>query len=243
MIGLSLRQRGLFSPRQLFARGEAGAWYDPSDIRSIFQDSAGTVPAAVDGPVGRLADKSGRGNHAVQAVAAARPTLRSESGRLYLEFDGVDDCLRAAFAIAQPWDRISALRQISWTSNDRVFGGSSVNSGELRQAGSSPLLHLFSGLGFEVPAPAVGANAVIAERHAGANSRGAVNAGAYSIGNGGTSAADGISIAEVGSSVGVVRAANIRLYGLCMVGRALSDGETLRLRRFMASKAGVAFNI
>ncbi len=65
-----------FSPISLFLRGEQGAWYDPSDLTTLFQDSAGTTPVtAVEQPVGLMKDKSGRGNHAFQATAGNRPTL------------------------------------------------------------------------------------------------------------------------------------------------------------------------
>ena len=58
----------------LFANGEQGAWYDPSDLTTLFQDAAGTVPVtAVEQPVGLMLDKSGRGNHATQATTTKRP--------------------------------------------------------------------------------------------------------------------------------------------------------------------------
>ncbi|MEN6608602.1 MAG: hypothetical protein ABFD60_15255 [Bryobacteraceae bacterium] len=48
-----------FSPAELFANGEQGAWYDPSDLTTLFQDSAGTTPVtAVEQPVGLMLDKS-----------------------------------------------------------------------------------------------------------------------------------------------------------------------------------------
>ena len=90
-LGLGARPRAAVwtGPASLFAAGEKGAWYDVSDLSSMFQDAAGTVAAAVNAPVGRLSDKSGRGNHAVQASASARPMLRVDGGgRHYLEFDG-----------------------------------------------------------------------------------------------------------------------------------------------------------
>jgi len=60
----------------LFASGEQGAWYDPSDFSTLFQDAAGTTPVtAVEQPVGRISDKSGRGNHATQTTTASRPVL------------------------------------------------------------------------------------------------------------------------------------------------------------------------
>ena len=63
---------------ELFANGEQGVWYDPSDLSTLFQDSAGTVPVTgVEQPVGLMLDKSGRGNHASQPTTTARPILRA----------------------------------------------------------------------------------------------------------------------------------------------------------------------
>jgi hypothetical protein len=46
-------------PSSLFKSGEPGAWYDPSDLTALFQDSAGTTPVtAVEQPVGLMLDKS-----------------------------------------------------------------------------------------------------------------------------------------------------------------------------------------
>ena len=48
-----------FSPASLFAAGEVGAWYDPSDFSTMFQESTGVTPVtAVEQPVGLLLDKS-----------------------------------------------------------------------------------------------------------------------------------------------------------------------------------------
>jgi hypothetical protein len=46
-----------FSPASLFTAGQQGAWYDPSDLNSMYQESAGTTPAVVGQPVGLLLDK------------------------------------------------------------------------------------------------------------------------------------------------------------------------------------------
>ena len=43
----------------LFANSEVGAWYDPSDLTTMFQDRAGTTPVTADGQtVGLILDKS-----------------------------------------------------------------------------------------------------------------------------------------------------------------------------------------
>jgi hypothetical protein len=88
----------VWTPANLFASGEQGAWYDPSDLSTMFQDSAGTTPVTATGQtVGKILDKSGRGNHASQATAASRPVLQQDgNGKYYLGFDGVDDSLATA---------------------------------------------------------------------------------------------------------------------------------------------------
>lgn len=81
----------------LFAAGEQGVWYDPADFSTLFQDAAGTIPVtALEQPVGRMLDKSGRGNHATQATAAARPVV---SARLNL-MQASEDLLNVA------WQRV-----------------------------------------------------------------------------------------------------------------------------------------
>lgn len=80
-----------FDPKSFFSSGAQGAWYDPTDITSMFQDSAGTIAAVVDQPVGRINDKSGNGNHFTQSTAGARPILRQSGLLSYLDFDGIDD--------------------------------------------------------------------------------------------------------------------------------------------------------
>ena len=91
-LGTTVLFSGGFSPSALFAGGTEGAWFDPSDIDTLFQDSAGTTPVTVaTNPIGYFGDKSGRANHAVQATAAARPTYQTGPARATL--DKVDDRL------------------------------------------------------------------------------------------------------------------------------------------------------
>ncbi len=86
----------------LFANGEQGAWYDPSDFSTMFQDSAGTTPVtAVEQPVGLILDKS-KGlvlgselvtngdfsNGTTGLVVFNGAVLTIESGRLKIETTG-----------------------------------------------------------------------------------------------------------------------------------------------------------
>lgn len=113
------RGGGVWSPVMLFAAGEQGAWYDPSDFSSQFQDSAGATPVTAAGqPVGKVLDKSGRGNHLVQATVASRPVLQQDgSGFWYWNFDGVDDS----------WGTAAALN-LSGTNKATVWVGAQKNS-------------------------------------------------------------------------------------------------------------------
>lgn len=47
-----------FSPLVLFGSSEPGVFFDASDLATMFQDSAGTTPAALESPVGLWLDKS-----------------------------------------------------------------------------------------------------------------------------------------------------------------------------------------
>ena len=82
-----------FLPTDLFANSEQGAWFDPGDITTLFQDTAGNTPVTAAGQsVALMRDKSGRGNNATQSTAGYRPTWQIDpTGHGYLLFDGVND--------------------------------------------------------------------------------------------------------------------------------------------------------
>lgn len=80
----------------LFKNAEKGLWLDFSDKSQMYQDSAGTVSVtAVSQPVGKVLDKSGNSNHAVQTTSARRPMFQLDGAF----FDGVDDFLKTIAAV------------------------------------------------------------------------------------------------------------------------------------------------
>lgn len=103
-IGTTFRQR--WNPllteqirSLLFSASEQGAWYDPSDMSTLFQDSAGTTPVtAVEQPVGRMLDKSGRGNHATQSTTTKRPVLSRRVNLLALT-----EAMTPTFVVGTGW--------------------------------------------------------------------------------------------------------------------------------------------
>jgi hypothetical protein len=73
------------------------AWWDVSDLSTLFQNSDGTTAVAADGdPVGYIADKSGNGFHLTQATSGSRPTYKTSSGLHWLDFDGTSDFIKSA---------------------------------------------------------------------------------------------------------------------------------------------------
>ena len=112
-----LRNPLLFTPLNLFSTGEQGAWYDPSDMATLFQDDAGTIPVTAAGQVvGRMRDKSGNNHHATQVTAASKPILRNTGTLWWLEFDGVDDFLSTGNIDLSATDEVSVftgLRKLS----------------------------------------------------------------------------------------------------------------------------------
>lgn len=76
------------------------AWYDPSDLTTLFQDFAMTVPVTTDGQaVAAIADKSGNGRHARQVTAGFRPVYNTDGQQRWLSFDGANDVLAVASPI------------------------------------------------------------------------------------------------------------------------------------------------
>lgn len=76
-------------PYGLFQGGGDGAFFDASELSSLFQDAAMTTPVTADGdPVGAMLDLSGNGNHATQPDANKRPVYRAgQNGLPFIEFN------------------------------------------------------------------------------------------------------------------------------------------------------------
>lgn len=86
-----LRQKPLTQVVRQIVQRDNGAWFDPSDMSTMFQDAAGTIPVtAMEQPVGKWLDKSGNGNHATQSITASRPTLSARYNLLTKTEDFAD---------------------------------------------------------------------------------------------------------------------------------------------------------
>lgn len=86
LYGVTAIFRGTRSPwvhpiaEILAAYPQASHWFDPSDLSTVWEDVAGTIPARDGSLVARLDDKGNLGLHAVQTNAANRPVLQRDAG-------------------------------------------------------------------------------------------------------------------------------------------------------------------
>ena len=260
-FGLGLPCRGqaasAWTPASLFTASEVGGWFDPSDLSTVWQDSARTTPGAVDQPVGALDDKSGNGNHLVQATADARPILRQSGALYYLERDGADDFLASAatltlgagwtlaaagsFTAGSNTSTASMLALEVSSSNYFMLGmRQSIESARsaIRGADADPAVSLTTSDGGSNSYPDAVA-AVLVSRFA---------ALSHDIRSNGTTldteatAWDAQALADANlafgrESVAPVVAAN--LYAAVAVDRVVNAAELTRLESWLASKSGV----
>jgi hypothetical protein len=102
-----------FTPLTLFSGGQYGAWYDFTDMSTLFQDAARTIPVTAAGQtVAGVTDKSGRGLH-LSADAGTLLVQLDANGHLYLDFTGSQVLKTAitptgtALAQAMSWNQLS----------------------------------------------------------------------------------------------------------------------------------------
>ena len=124
-------QRGVLPPAVL-TDGSTVLWVDSKE--NITKNGSDLVSS--------WGDKSGNGNDLVQATETNKPTWNSNG----VLFDGVDNFMKAvAFTLIQPEFIYIVFKQVTWTSNARVFDGNSGNSGTLVQNGTTPNLNAYAG--------------------------------------------------------------------------------------------------
>jgi hypothetical protein len=247
-IGLGIKLRGYggggapaaFDPATLFA-GTAGGFYNVADSSTLFQSGTRAAPGAAvtaDGdPVGLMLDKSGNNND-VAITTTQRPLYKPNSGLPYLLFDGVNDCLRALFAMSTTWDRISAMQVVAFsgTTNECYFGGGNVPL-ELFGDGTNALTMWNNSATGPQASPTAGVDFVLTERWANpAPCQMALDNNAYDS----TPSIAGINPGGVtfGAMHSNVDPANMRLYSSLMIDRAMTAGEIASVRTYMGARQG-----
>jgi hypothetical protein len=224
-----------FTPLDLFQSGEQGVWYDPSDLTTLFQDDAGTTPVTSDGdPVGLMLDKSGNGNHATQSVSASRPTYRNDGTLHWLEGDGIDDMLVSAnFGLSQPLS--ITVGAVANNSSDFILDGLVTNSSSLITTAGTIRLRAGVNLLNNVPFT-LGQKTVIKAVIDGENSEIGFNNDTSTTGNAGPSDMEGVTLMSGGGGTNYLDG---NIYGVVVVDRVITSGESSNTTSYMAEKAGV----
>ena len=253
-------------PDQLFSSGEKGAWYDPSDLSTLWQDTSRTVPAAVNSPVTMMDDKSGNGLHMIQESASVKPILRVDSnGDHYLEFDGVNDAMTVSNAIAN-WGTVSEMTiWFAYREITRKSGGAGLFSlSGFRTLAQrfliilwNPLNQLLYDCGGDAapyrvgaPMPTTGVNCIqtfknsVSENVQSVRTNGVLSA-SDTTGHAvvtGTTSVDIFSIGAYYQNGTAFDRANIRFYGGIFRKAVTSDSQRNAVEAWLASKCGVTLS-
>lgn len=93
-IGVGAASRRAWNPTALFQTGENGVWYDPSDITTMFSDTAGTTQITSGGAIARINDKTTNGLNATKDPVSQRPLyVVASNGDKLIQNDEIDDAL------------------------------------------------------------------------------------------------------------------------------------------------------
>ena len=261
-IALPFRvHRAAFDPGTLFRNGEQGAWYDPSDMSTLFQDAAGTTPVTALGqPVGRMLDKSGRGNHLTQTTAASRPLGQQHAaGAFHLAFDGVDDFLTIGTFNMSASDKVTVCAGVRKLSDAAPGTLVELSASAIANAGSFRFLApegavgdygfvtggTFSGVLARSPAtfPSPITSVLVGIGDIGGDvSRLRVNGAqvANTTDDQGTGNYGAAYPLFVGRRAGTTRPFNGNLHGLVIRGTGATTTQIAALERYMARQTGIA---
>jgi len=121
-----------FTPLSLFSAGANGFWLD-LDPDTWFEDTSFTTPSTFGNPIGAWADKSGNALHALQSVAASRPTYgRMPFGGVRNRLTYTEDITNAVWArTASAAPSASTLTETGASSNHFAGQSVSVTSGSV----------------------------------------------------------------------------------------------------------------
>ena len=226
-------------------------WYDPSDLSTLQQDSAGTVPVASAGdPIGRILDKSGAGNHATQVTTTSRPLWQTT----YAAFDGVNKSWGTSainFTGTNQVTVIVGLRKLSDAATAviaELSANLAVNNGSFFVAGPNG----GTSLSFAARGTATGQNSPTgypAPISAVVTGRADIGASTTSLRiNGAQAASTATSLGSgnfgnypffIGRRSNASLPFNGNLYGLIGIGRFLTPEEQWYCERYMAQQTGI----
>jgi hypothetical protein len=218
------------------------SWYDVAPAYCyVERTGGGTTLASVNGVVGTVRDRSGNAFHLQAPTDAARPLLRNSGALYWLEFDGVDDAMRAAFTVGTTFARYSAFASISYTGGERLYSGGSATQGELSQGVVSTEIRQFHTIfGLAATVPATGTNYTVSETITGTTGSLQVNAGSVVSSTGYTSnTPGGLTVGAFWNGAVHASYGNIKWFGCTMRASVFGAPELGNLETYYRSKAGL----
>lgn len=185
--------------------------------------------------VSSWADQSGNGRDLLQGTDGARPPLQADNSIL---FNGTDEFLAAAFTLNQPESVYILFNPVSFTANDRILDGATLNTGGVIQTTSTPTLRLNAGTntaGFS--GPAVGVYGVVAAVFNGASSVQQFNNNTPVVADAGLGNMGGLTLGANGVAVG--NYANIQVKEVIVFAAAHDAATRATVITYLATVGGL----
>jgi hypothetical protein len=194
------------------------------------------VPAADGQTVQHWRDLSGNDRHLVQDTEANRPTWQSDGGagdRPYVQFDGIDNYLRAAYDVTSPRHVFAVVMPSPTVKiNGSVWDGNSTNTYRLYLNDTDSLRMLF-GTGGPTQVSDSDAWQRVEARYDGAGSALRVDDSAYAAASCGTTAATGLTLGAAG---GLTVFGDPLIAERIEYSRVLSAGEVVAVQAYLVER-------
>lgn len=205
----------------LFAAGEAGGYWDFTDLASlrIARDGTGAPPAVGD-PVGWAADKSGNGNHLSTNADNSRFTAVADGA----VSDGVNDTLYRMLSpsIGPPFEVVICFEQLAYAGADKRILAAYIGSWWLLQGPASGDVRFFDGIYGPTLNAGLARETVVDGYFNGGYGSVAINGGAMQSAPGTGQSLDAILL---GTDASGQHPTSIRFKQLLIIGRALTASE------------------
>lgn len=243
----------VWTPADLYGVNDRGNMITPWDLRTLWSNVSRTTNATIGGTVALADDKSGQNRNYTSGTAANRPTVTLIDGRTGLTFDTSDTLASAAFA----WGSPSFTLCIALNRKVQVIGdtnGRNILSlgAPLNTSGFSAMAYGAStGVMYQLRAVKSGEALiqygtnqnvfqVVTFRYDGAALRMNIRINGVQVSN--TTA--GVEVGNfpnngllLGASSSVSLGADMSVYGMMTINRAMSDADCLKAERYFGRKS------
>lgn len=217
------------------------AWYDPSDLASLFQDTAGTVPVTASGqPVARMNDKSGNGYHLLQATAGNQLSLQQAGGLSWLAGDGTSDYMTATIPTYGGSAATVAAAVLGTTANFLgmiVAGSTGIRFTMHAPSGASAYFDCANSSTGRLSVAQTFTTAKVVANRGGTARVGRINGVSVVTGGAAPTPASPYNTIILGNATGGFAPA--RTYGFVVLQREVTDAELRLIEQWLAGKAGI----